>query len=498
MSRDGVSAVIEEMRGLLGEGAVVEDPAALAAYAEAEFPCPAGEARCALLVKGTEEVIEAVRAARRKGCNLVPVSSGPRHRKGGSRPRGAGVMLDLSAMRGILLLDRRNRVALVEAGVTFPQLREAAAREGLRVMAPLAPRPGKSVLASCLEREPFLIPKYHWDTTDPLLCMEVVFGTGDVFRTGSAAGPGGLDEQWERGNRQKNPMGPAATDLGKLLQGSQGTLGVVTWGSVKLELQPGLRSCWMVRAAGMDPLLELTRQACRRRLGDEILLFDAAALDCLLGGAQGKRTGTGEAGGFALIYILSGLTGYLPQERLALQERRMRELARDAGAGEPHRLEGEEEARLLRELEGGEGPWWKHRLRGACQEAFYLTTMDKVPRQLALVRETAGRRGMGPGEPALYLQPLLQGRACHVELLYFYDPADAGERERAREAAGEAAGLLAGAGAFFSRPHPPWEEAAYARCPDTVSALRRLKGIFDPDGVLNRGRLCFGENGGGG
>ncbi len=489
----------EELRGLFGPEAVLEGPEALASYGEAEYPCPPGEPACALVVREAGEVIGAVRAARRLGLNLVPVSSSPRHRKGGSCPRGSGTMLDLSGMRGILRLDRRNRVALVEPGVDFPQLREAAAAEGLRVLAPLAPRPGKSVLASCLEREPFLIPKYHWDTTDPLLCMEVVFGTGEVFRTGSAAGPGGLEEQWERGNFQKNPMGPAASDLGKLVQGAQGTLGVAVWGSVKLELRPESRSCWTVRGSELSPLLGLAREACRRRLGDEILLFDEPTFDCLLGGADaGDEPPASDGGpaGFILIYILSGISGYLPRERLALQERRMRELAHAVGAGEPRRLEGEEEARLLRELEGSGGTWWKHRRGGGCQEVLFLATMDRAPRLFGLARQAAAQRGLPEGQPALYLQPILQGRACHLELLYFYNMSEVSERREAWEAAGEAAERLAAEGAFFSRPHPPWEDIAYARCPDTVRALRRLKLIFDPDNVLNGGRLCFAGGGG--
>ncbi len=70
-----------------------------------------------------------------------------------------------------------------------------------------------------------MIPKYHWDTTDPMLCTEIVFGTGDIFRTGSAAGPGSLKEQWAHGGAQKNPMGPAQTDFARIVQGSQGPWG---------------------------------------------------------------------------------------------------------------------------------------------------------------------------------------------------------------------------------------------------------------------------------
>jgi len=55
------------------------------------------------------------------------------------------------------------------------------------------------------------MPKYHWDIADPLACTEVVFGTGELFRTGAAAGSGSIQEQWAAGGAQKE-----AADLPRL------------------------------------------------------------------------------------------------------------------------------------------------------------------------------------------------------------------------------------------------------------------------------------------
>ena len=85
------------------------------------------------------------------------------------------------------------------------------------------------------------MPKHHWESQDPLLCIEVVFGTGDLFRTGDSAGPGSLEEQWEVGKAQSRPMGPSYTDFAKIVQGSQGTMGIVTWASLKCRPFPKLK-----------------------------------------------------------------------------------------------------------------------------------------------------------------------------------------------------------------------------------------------------------------
>jgi FAD/FMN-containing dehydrogenase len=442
------------------------------------------------------EVRALVETARAESTNLAPVSSGPPHVKGGSVPAGAGIIVDLSLMDRVLHFDRRNKVAIVEPGVTFASLEERAGKEGLRPLMPLLPRSGKSVLASYLDREPTTIPKYHWDMTDPLLCAEVVFGTGEVFRTGSASGPGSLGDQWAAGNAQKNPMGPAATDLVKLVQGAQGTMGIVTWASVRLELEPEIKRYRVVSAESVEPLLDFARELTRRKLGDELLLLDAVNLGRILAAGSGGQPQAGGVEEYTLIYCVSGYPGYLPSERVAYQERDIARLARGIGVSPADGTGGIGADELGRALSGPcPDPHWKTSAEGACQDLFFLTTTDRVPGFIESMRQVARDRGMDPGACGLYVQPILQGRACHLEFDLFFDPADGSARARAVEAAGEAVSRMAGMGAFFSRPYEPWVEEAYARCPDTVEALRRLKRVFDPEGILNRGKLCF-EGGG--
>ena len=57
-----------------------------------------------------------------------------------------------------------------------------------------------------------------------------------------------------------------------------------------------------------------------------------------------------------------------------------------------------------------------------------------------------------------------------------------------REAASVA---LSDRGAFFSRPYGSWADMAYGKDPATAEALRKVKKIFDPNNVMNPGKLCF-------
>jgi FAD/FMN-containing dehydrogenase len=48
-------------------------------------------------------------------------------------------------------------------------------------------------------------------------------------------------------------------------------------------------------------------------------------------------------------------------------------------------------------------------------------------------------------------------------------------------------------GAYFSRPYGPWSDIVYGRYETFVKYARELKRIFDPNLILNPGKLCFRE-----
>ena len=85
----------------------------------------------------------------------------------------------------------------------------------------------------------------------------------------------------------------------------------------------------------------------------------------------------------------------------------------------------------------------------------------------------------------------MQGRGCHCEWVFPRAPDDAAAAAKLDAFLGAAARALARAGAFFSRPYGEWTQLAYDDYPGGVEALRRLKGVFDPHGLFNPGRLCF-------
>jgi FAD/FMN-containing dehydrogenase len=46
-------------------------------------------------------------------------------------------------------------------------------------------------------------------------------------------------------------------------------------------------------------------------------------------------------------------------------------------------------------------------------------------------------------------------------------------------------------GAYFSRPYGIWANMAFNRDAQTTAVLKKIKGIFDPNNIMNPGKLCF-------
>jgi FAD/FMN-containing dehydrogenase len=291
--------------------------------------------------RNTEDIIKIVTLARETHTPLVPVSSGPPHFRGDTVPSVGGmVMVDLSVMKKVLHLDRLNRVAMFEPGVTFSELIPAVTKEGLRLNMPLLPRSSKSVVASMLQREPVVMPGYHWDISDPLNCVEVVFGTGDIFRTGAAAGPGTIEEQWAAGGAQVEAAGPTQFSVHRIVQGAQGTMGIVTWASARCELLPELEEPFLVGSSQLDKVLEIVHWLIRLRLVNECLVLNRSNLAAIM-----AKKWPGDYHDikallptWILFYNIAGYK-YFPEKRVRVQIKDMMDVAQRVGV-EPVQIIG--------------------------------------------------------------------------------------------------------------------------------------------------------------
>jgi len=384
-------------------------------------------------------------------------------------------------------IDVRNRIALIEAGVTFAELNAEAAKHGLRMEHPLQVKSGKSVIASLLDREPTLIPKNQWDVTDPLLCMEIVLGNGVVFRTGSAAGPGTLEEQWASGVSQSNPMGPGFIDIGRVITGSQGTLSIVTWASVKLQYIPKAQKLLFIQADRVQKIEPFVYQGIRQRFGDEYVLLGSYALASML---QSSKKGIADLARtlpkWTLIFTVAGYN-YFPEFRMNSQESDLKDIAAQYGLELKVKINGIKNASILSILNNpSEGTSWKHRTSEKSLDIFFLSTLDKAQVFLDTMNATLKEQGFSVETMGIYLQPTMQGRNCHIEFVVPYD-----NDEKALTLYRKAIDNLMLQGAYFNRPYGLVAKSVFAKSPSHIDSLNKMKELLDPDRIYNQGKLCY-------
>jgi hypothetical protein len=138
-----------------------------------------------------------------------------------------------------------------------------------------------------------------------------------------------------------------------------------------------------------------------------------------------------------------------------------------------------------------EETYWKTRYKGSSQDIFFITSMTRAKEFYQKVLEVCGELNYPTAEMGIYLQPLERGRACHLEFSFPCDLSAKADRDRIQELCLTLSEELISLGAFFSRPYGPWADMVYQRTTVYTNTLQQIKKVFDPNNILNPGKLCY-------
>jgi FAD/FMN-containing dehydrogenase len=482
----------EGLLKLVGSEKFTDDPEVLKAYSTDFSLVPSGVPNYVVKPKKTEEVQKVIKFANEHSIPVVPVSSCA-HFYGTTIPKQGGIVLDLTRMNQIFEIDELNKRVRIEAGVTWEQLTSELGKKGLRIIMPLLPHPLRSVVTDHLERE---VPTNTvYDYGEPLQGMEVVWPTGEIFRTGSASVTGYPDSP----SKGANPSGPGL-DFYRFLQGAQGTMGVVTWANLKIEYLPKMDKILFAPARELDYAIEFLYRVLRLRIGQECLLLNNNNLATIIADDWPRDFEKLRASlpPWTLILVISGLQRS-PEGKIQYEEQTLGRILRNEFP-EIHLADnltgfpglGKKLLPMLRKPWSGKVTYWKKRYKGGCQSLFFITKPTWALKFISKIEEIAARHGYPISDIGGYLQPIEHNRACHLEFNFFYDPASYSEVERVRSLYGEAAKVLLSEGALFTRPYgEELTKLVYERAADYTMTLRRVKKIFDPNNIMNPGNLCF-------
>jgi len=479
----------------VGQDGVLTDEETLERYSKDESCQPAKRPDCVVLTKSTEEVQKVVQLANRYKVPVVPRSSDIGFH-GSGIPEQGGVVIDLKGMDRVLRVDTRNKWAMVEPGVTYGQLQKELKSHGFRAVNPLLPHSGKSVITSILEKAPHLTSKTHLD--EIILTMQLVLPDGNGFRTGSLAVPDPTLKPEEVPGKTHsglcNPLGPGI-DWWRLLTGSEGSLGIVTAMNFKIAPLPTRQKIFFLTFNTMEELIEPAYLILRREIGNECFILNRHNLASILAD-KGEEISTlrKQLPAFCLIICLDAGEWY-PEEKIAYQENGLHEICQRCYCNPKSALPpiAEADKKIVESLSM---PWndeiyWKFRYRGGCWDILLLTTLDKAPTFMNIVREVSAESEYPFGNIGIYLQPKQRGRVYHLEFNLPVDQSNVQENERVKAFMHEAVKRLLNSGAFIYRPYGFLAEMVFPRTGNLHSTLRKIKGILDSNDVMNPGKLAL-------
>lgn len=481
----------KELKKIVGAGNVLDSPEILEKYSTDGGIYPPGMPTVVVKAAKSEDVAKVINLANKNSTPVVPVSSGV-HFQGCTIPYQGGIVLDLSNLNKILEIDPPNRRVRIEPGVTWGQITDALAKENVRVICPLLPHADRSVITDYLEREAPVVPKYEF--AEPLLTYEIVWPNGEVLRTGSASVPGYPDSP----AKGTNPAGPGL-DFYRLPQGAQGTMGIINWANLKLEYLPKINKIFFMPFDDINDAIEPIYKIPRIHIGQELLLMNHIDLALILAKQWPDDYDRlmDILPSWTLILTISG-PPRRPEERIEYEIEALFDLKTkffqnmpilDALPGVPGG--GRELMQMLRRPWPKEEIYWKNRLSGACQSLFFITRPEDAPSFYEKVVDDAPKYGYPLEDLGVYVQPIEQSRVCHLEFNLFFDPEDPIEREKIRIMNRELASDLLDMGAIFTRPYGDLADMVYEKATSYTTALKRVKKMFDPNNIMNPGRLCF-------
>ena len=216
--------IIEELRAIVGNSAVLSEPDELLVYECDGLPQHKYLPRAVVFPSSTEETSAVMRLLARDGVPFTPRGAGT-GLSGGALSLNNGVVIELARMRKILKIDEANRIAVVQPGVVNSHVSRAVAHLGLHYVPDPSSQPTCTIGGNIAENAGGIHCLKYGTTTDHVLGVRVVLAGGEVVELGS----GGSEI--------------AGYDLLGTFVGSEGTFGIATEATLRLvPIPPAVRT----------------------------------------------------------------------------------------------------------------------------------------------------------------------------------------------------------------------------------------------------------------
>lgn len=470
---DAQARLIDAIRQRHGAKAVIDDPDAVAPWLVDWRGRYRGKAAAILSPTTTAEVAEMLAMARAARVALVP-QGGNTSMVGGATPPDDGAALIVSTRRlnRVRSVDSAANLAVAEAGVILADLHDAALSAGRRFPLTLGAR-GSATIGGLVSTNAGGTQVLRFGTMRALVAgIEAVLPDGSVH-DGLAA--------LKKDNR--------GYDLKELLIGAEGTLGIVTAATLRLVPAVVARAvAWCGVPSPAAALTLLRRLEAQTDTVESFEIVPQVSLDLVLRHIPGTRAPLAQAHPWhVLVEAIATATDAEPPA--ALLERLL------GGA----LAAGEVADAVIAASEAQADAFWRLRdsissaekAHGPAVQHDISVPVDTMPR--FMVEAAAACETRFPGTSASGFGHLGDGNVhFHVRAPAGVD-GDAWYTREAPRITPFVNDLVIAAGGSISAEHGIGQmklgELERLSSPARLAALRAIKAAFDPDGLMNPGKL---------
>ncbi|WP_412508198.1 FAD-binding oxidoreductase [Roseovarius sp. SYSU LYC5161] len=213
----GIQDAIAELHEFLGQR-LTRSKSDLDLHGQSESHFASAPPDAVAYPESTAEVSRIVAVCARHGCPVVGWGTGT-SLEGQAQATEGGISVDFSRMNRVLAVNAADMDVTVQPGVTREALNEELRATGL--FFPVDPGANASLGGMASTRASGTTAVRYGTMRDNVLALEVVMATGEVIRTGTRA--------------RKTSAG---YDLTALFVGAEGTLGLITELTLRLQGQP--------------------------------------------------------------------------------------------------------------------------------------------------------------------------------------------------------------------------------------------------------------------
>ena len=451
--------VLENLRALVGEENVVVDPDRVEPYGadavKEKFPPEA-----VVFPESTAEMVAILKLANKY---LFPVTArgGGVGYTGGAVPVDGGIVIGTDRMNKIIDINVDDLYAICQPGLTTFELQQAVSEKGLLFAPDPASYKDSFIGGNIAENAGGMRTPKYGVTKHHVLGLEVVTATGEIIRTG--------------GKTVKNVVG---FDLTGLMCGSEGMLGIITEATLKLlpmpEATSTVRANFHSMEAACKVLTKFTPEALLPMAMEVIDKFCVEAVE------QNFAFGLSKDANAILLVAVDGSRGEVEKNAATIER-----IIGENGGFDIVRAKSKEEEDKLWDVRRAISPSLMKFGTLKINEDV-VVPRSKVPELVARIEEIGKRNDT-------FVANFGHAGDGNIHVNFVVDREDKDAIARARKCVAETFQLSVDLGGTISGEHgigyvkAPYLEYAIDR--PTLEIMKGIKKVFDPNGILNPGKM---------